>query len=190
MILPVYIGSYAVLTMRNRENITVPVNPCTHRPCGYAFVTISTSDEADHAMMQLSGSQILERPVSVVRARAEETRTLDSGAAAAQEAASATRNDSMEGYRGNGIVEAVEKIEDSNLFDVASDSISPQDLQAAPPVNWNAVNTTKIRTTLGGGVGKARDLDKPSLIGEGQKENGAHSRRVRGEFFFLVGTVS
>ena len=33
-------------------------------------------------------------------------------------------------------------------------------IKAAPPVNWNAVNTnrTKIRTTLGGNVGKVKDL--------------------------------
>lgn len=48
-----------------------------------------------------------------------------------------------------------------------SEVIPPQSVQAAPPVNWNAVNT-KIRTTLGGSAGKFKTVvDEPSL------ENGA-----------------
>ena len=71
-------------------------------------------------------------------------------------------------------------------------------IKAAPPVNWNAVNTisTKIRTTLGGNVGKPKDLaNGPNLVnGKGdaevvsanmqpvpKEESGSHERQSTSE---------
>jgi len=54
------------------ESTSIPVNPRTNRPVGYAFVDLKSSDEADKAITNLSGKDILERKVSVQLARKPE----------------------------------------------------------------------------------------------------------------------
>lgn len=54
------------------ESTSIPKNPRTDRPVGYAFVDLSTSGEADRAIAELSGKEILERKVSVQLARKPE----------------------------------------------------------------------------------------------------------------------
>lgn len=51
------------------ESTSIPVNPRTNRPVGYAFVDLTTAPEADHAISELSGKEILDRKVSVQLAR-------------------------------------------------------------------------------------------------------------------------
>lgn len=187
MILPMPSKKPAILTMSNRENVDIPVNPRTRRPVGYAFVTVSNSDEADRAMSQLSGNEILDRKVSIQRARADEMKAPDPGTTAAQEGASTTRDERMEGYHGIRSVEAEKEIEEDNILRETSQIGSPQDVQAAPPMNWNAVNTTKIRTTLGGNVGKIKDLvDDPSLANGGREKAGGLSNRDLGKLILLL----
>ena len=48
------------------------MNPRTNRPVGYAFVDLATAHEAQDAIQQLSGKEILERKVSVQTARKPE----------------------------------------------------------------------------------------------------------------------
>jgi RNA recognition motif-containing protein len=48
------------------------VNPRTNRPVGYAFVDLETAAEAEKAISDLSGKEILERKVSVQLARKPE----------------------------------------------------------------------------------------------------------------------
>lgn len=55
--------------MSRSEALTIPANPRTDRPCGYAFVTVSTPVEAERAVSQLSGKKILDRKVAVQVAR-------------------------------------------------------------------------------------------------------------------------
>jgi len=55
-----------------RETTSIPVNPRTNRPVGYAFVDLKTSDDAEKAITELSGKEILERKVSVQLARKPE----------------------------------------------------------------------------------------------------------------------
>ena len=62
-----------VLTCYIRESTSIPTNPRTTRAVGYAFVDLSTSTEADRAIAELSGKEILERKVSVQLARKPET---------------------------------------------------------------------------------------------------------------------
>lgn len=52
--------------------MSIPKNPRTDRPVGYAFVDLSTPTEADRAIEELSGKEILERKVSVQLARKPE----------------------------------------------------------------------------------------------------------------------
>src|SRR3569833_1266465 len=54
------------------ESVSIPKNPRTDRPVGYAFVDLSTPSEAERAITDLSGKEILERKVSVQLARKPE----------------------------------------------------------------------------------------------------------------------
>ena len=57
---------------RDSESTSIPLNPRTTRPVGYAFVDVSTADEAQKAINELSGKDVLERRVSVQLARKSE----------------------------------------------------------------------------------------------------------------------
>lgn len=54
------------------ETTSIPTNPRTTRPVGYAFVDVSTASEAERAIQDLNGKTILERKVSVQLARKPE----------------------------------------------------------------------------------------------------------------------
>jgi len=51
------------------ESTSIPVNPRTSRPVGYAFVDLKKAEDAQRAIEELSGKDILERKVSVQLAR-------------------------------------------------------------------------------------------------------------------------
>lgn len=51
------------------ETTSIPVNPRTTKPVGYAFVDLATSSEAERAVNELNDKTILERKVSVQLAR-------------------------------------------------------------------------------------------------------------------------
>lgn len=77
-----YIGNLAYATTEGElkeffksylvESVSIPKNPRTDRPVGYAFVDLSTPTEAERAIEELSGKDILERKVSVQLARKPE----------------------------------------------------------------------------------------------------------------------
>jgi len=77
-----YIGNLAYATTEGElkeffsaykvESTSIPVNPRTNRPVGYAFVDLETAAEAEKAISELSGKEILERKVSVQLARKPE----------------------------------------------------------------------------------------------------------------------
>lgn len=77
-----YIGNLAYATTEGElkdffksylvESVSIPKNPRTDRPVGYAFVDLSTPTEAERAIEELSGKEILERKVSVQLARKSE----------------------------------------------------------------------------------------------------------------------
>ena len=54
------------------ETTSIPTNPRTTRPVGYAFVDVSTPSEAERAIAELNGKSILDRKVSVQLARKPE----------------------------------------------------------------------------------------------------------------------
>jgi hypothetical protein len=58
--------------MCNSETTSIPTNPRTTRPVGYAFVDVSTPSEAERAIQELNGKTILDRKVSVQLARKPE----------------------------------------------------------------------------------------------------------------------
>lgn len=62
------------------ESTSIPKNPRTDRPVGYAFVDLSTPTEAERAISELSGKEILDRKVSVQLARKPETNEKTEGA--------------------------------------------------------------------------------------------------------------
>ena len=61
-----------MLTYSDSETTSIPTNPRTTRPVGYAFVDVSTPSEAERAISDLNGSTILDRKVSVQLARKPE----------------------------------------------------------------------------------------------------------------------
>jgi RNA recognition motif-containing protein len=62
----------AVNKTSHSESTSIPKNPRTDRPVGYAFVDLSTPSEAERAIAELSGKEILDRKVSVQLARKPE----------------------------------------------------------------------------------------------------------------------
>lgn len=64
------------------------MNPRTNRPVGYAFVDLATAHEAQDAIQQLSGKEILERKVSVQVARKPEPAEAKEGAVSGGEGGS------------------------------------------------------------------------------------------------------
>lgn len=54
------------------ETTSIPTNPRTTRPVGYAFVDVSAPSEAERAIQELNGKTILDRKVSVQLARKPE----------------------------------------------------------------------------------------------------------------------
>jgi RNA recognition motif-containing protein len=71
------VDDFAILTAAdvfasNSESTSIPKNPRTDRPVGYAFVDLSTPSEAERAIAELSGKEILDRKVSVQLARKPE----------------------------------------------------------------------------------------------------------------------
>lgn len=74
------------------ETTSIPTNPRTTRPVGYAFVDVSTPSEAERAINDLNGKTILDRKVSVQLARKPEP--------AAPAASAAVNNENAEGEEG------------------------------------------------------------------------------------------
>ena len=64
------------------ESTTIPTNPRTSRPVGYAFVALSTPSEAERAIAELNGKPILERKVSIQLARTPEAHAEGAGSGA------------------------------------------------------------------------------------------------------------
>lgn len=78
------------------------MNPRTNRPVGYAFVDLATAHEAQDAIQQLSGKEILERKVSVQVARKPETAETKEGAVSGGEGASGGEGRKRGSTRGRG----------------------------------------------------------------------------------------
>jgi RNA recognition motif-containing protein len=85
----------------NSESTTIPTNPRTSRPVGYAFVALSTPTEADRAIAELNGKAILERKVSIQLARTPEAHAEGSGSGAEGASGTERRRTSTRG-RGRG----------------------------------------------------------------------------------------
>lgn len=79
------------------ESVSIPKNPRTDRPVGYAFVDLSTPSEAERAIAELSGKEILERKVSVQLARKPESNEKAEGANAEGGAEGTRRRQSTRG---------------------------------------------------------------------------------------------
>ncbi|KAJ4298185.1 hypothetical protein N0V90_006084 [Kalmusia sp. IMI 367209] len=105
-----YIGNLAYATTEGElkdffkdylvESVTIPTNPRTSRPVGYAFVALSTPTEADRAIAELNGKAILERKVSIQLARTPEAHAEGSGSGA--EGASGGEHRRRASTRGRG----------------------------------------------------------------------------------------
>ncbi|KAI1852499.1 hypothetical protein JX265_011135 [Neoarthrinium moseri] len=107
-----YIGNLAYATTEGElkeffngylvESVSIPKNPRTDRPVGYAFVDLSTPTEAERAIAELSGKEILERKVSVQLARTPTATGEKVEGAANGEGAEGTRRKASGRGRGRG----------------------------------------------------------------------------------------
>ncbi|KAF7586554.1 hypothetical protein BBP40_008676 [Aspergillus hancockii] len=108
-----YIGNLAYATTEGElkefftnykiESVSIPVNPRTNRPVGYAFVDLATAHEATSAIGELSGKEILQRKVSVQLARKPEPAEAKAeGAASGGEGASGNEGRRRNNGRGRG----------------------------------------------------------------------------------------
>ncbi|KAH8430513.1 RNA recognition motif domain-containing protein [Aspergillus melleus] len=108
-----YIGNLAYATTEGElkeffksykiESVSIPVNPRTNRPVGYAFVDLATAHEASAAIEELSGKEILARKVSVQLARKPEPAEAKAdGAASGGEGASGNEGRKRAGGRTRG----------------------------------------------------------------------------------------
>ncbi|EKD16769.1 uncharacterized protein L3040_006270 [Drepanopeziza brunnea f. sp. 'multigermtubi'] len=108
-----YIGNLAYATTEGElqaffsgyliESTSIPKNPRTERPVGYAFVDLSTPSEAERAIAELSGKEILERKVSVQLARKPESNAEKAeGAASGGEGVSGGESRRRQSGRGRG----------------------------------------------------------------------------------------
>ncbi|KAF2015451.1 RNA-binding domain-containing protein [Aaosphaeria arxii CBS 175.79] len=105
-----YIGNLAYATTEGElkdffkdylvESTTIPTNPRTSRPVGYAFVALSTPTEAERAIAELNGKAILDRKVSIQLARTPEAHAEGSGSGA--EGTSGTEHRRRASTRGRG----------------------------------------------------------------------------------------
>jgi RNA recognition motif-containing protein len=87
------------------ETTSIPTNPRTTRPVGYAFVDVSTPSEAERAINELNGKTILDRKVSVQLARKPEPATATTTEAPAEGAEGQQqrrRNSQRQRGRGRG----------------------------------------------------------------------------------------
>ncbi|KAF2497531.1 RNA-binding domain-containing protein [Lophium mytilinum] len=105
-----YIGNLAYATTEGElkeffkdylvESTSIPTNPRTTRPVGYAFVDLSTSNEAERAIQELNGKAILDRKVSIQLARKPEAH--EGAGSGAEGANGETRRRSSTRGRGRG----------------------------------------------------------------------------------------
>ena len=84
------------------ETTSIPTNPRTTRPVGYAFVDVSTPSEAERAINELNSKTILDRKVSVQLARKPEPAGTTEAAAEGGEGQNRRRNSKSKSGRGRG----------------------------------------------------------------------------------------
>ncbi|KAI0402078.1 hypothetical protein F4802DRAFT_577820 [Xylaria palmicola] len=107
-----YIGNLAYATTEGElkeffkgylvESVSIPKNPRTDRPVGYAFVDLSTPSEAERAIGELSGKEIIERKVSVQLARTPQPSGDKTDGASGGEGAEGSRRRASGRGRGRG----------------------------------------------------------------------------------------
>ncbi|RDI80863.1 hypothetical protein Vi05172_g9185 [Venturia inaequalis] len=105
-----YIGNLAYATTEGElkdffkdylvETVSIPTNPRTTRPVGYAFVDLSTPSEAERAIASLNSQNILDRKVSIQLARKPEASA--EGAASGGEGGSGNETRRRASGRGRG----------------------------------------------------------------------------------------
>ncbi|KAI0387794.1 RNA-binding domain-containing protein [Hypomontagnella monticulosa] len=171
-----YIGNLAYATTEGElkeffkgylvESVSIPKNPRTDRPVGYAFVDLSTPTEAERAIAELSGKEILERKVSVQLARTPQPAGEKAEGATNGEGAEGSRRRASGRGRGRGRGRAGRAGRGGRADDAPTDAA---DNNAAVPDNSEVLPLTDI-------TNKA-DTDKSDKTA---KKGPARERRERG----------
>lgn len=144
------------------EEVTIPVNPRTDRPVGYAVVNVTTSKAVKDAIKYLSGKTILERQVSAQLACAPEG-TPEAGSALDDEKPARKRNRGRGRGRGKGkaqspaYVAVRAELQNTTIGGTPGDQTLPQikikreeDTKSVPPQMTRRASQTKYHKMTGG----------------------------------------
>lgn len=181
-----YIGNLAYATTEGElkdffkgylvESVSIPKNPRTDRPVGYAFVDLSTPSEAERAIAELSGKEVLERKVSVQLARKPEAAEKSEGANGENAGEGTRRRQSTRGRgrgrgrggrtRGSRTGDGDEKKEDEGISEAAT---------AAPTA---AATTTEVQPLKD--ITNEKPTDKDNKANKAAQPRALRERRERG----------
>ncbi|KAF3902707.1 hypothetical protein AA313_de0201596 [Arthrobotrys entomopaga] len=180
-----YIGNLAYTTTEDQlkdffkgytiESVSIPVNPRTSRAVGYAFVDVAKKEEADKAITDLSGKEILERKVSVQVARKPGAAPATNGESSANENGRERRQaprrgrGGMRGGRGPG----GRFRRRSDPPRAATKDESAAATTEAAPADAPAATTTEAKTE--GASGEETDKTRAPRRKRGPPENGVAS---------------
>lgn len=162
--------------MFDRETVSLAVCSQPDPLAGYGIVALTTSEEVDRAIKELSGSKLLGTNISIRSAQESEkfparlppSKTRDPNASLDTENEKFKMKKGMTKYW-NERDEQEEKdkmLQDYEMLQEIHNVLQSPIPKIAPNMNWNAVNSIKIRTSLGSGSGKdtSKDtgrIDKP-----------------------------
>ncbi|KIV99400.1 uncharacterized protein PV09_08943 [Verruconis gallopava] len=174
-----YIGNLAYATTEGElkdffkeylvEGVSIPVNPRTTRPVGYAFVDLSTPSEAERAINELNGKNILDRKVSIQLARKPEA-TPEGGAKSGDESAGKTTRRRLSGRgrgrgRGGRAARGGRKTDDANGTEAAAEATNGTatnvPAQTEPIVDSTNKTKTKTKAKKGEEAATPADASKP-----------------------------
>ncbi|KAM0321694.1 hypothetical protein ACHAQA_009933 [Verticillium albo-atrum] len=172
-----YIGNLAYATTEGElkeffkgylvESVSIPKNPRTDRPVGYAFVDLSTPTEAERAISELSGKEILERKVSVQLARKPEPAGEKAEAANGEAAGEGNRRRPSGRGRGRG--------RGGRGARSGRDGNQEEGAEAAAPVEAAAATTTEAQP-----LGDVTNKDLTADSAKNKESRPPRERRERG----------
>jgi len=121
------------------ESVSIPRNPRTDRPVGYAFVDVSTPSEAERAIAELSGKVINERKVSVQPARKLEAEAKKERTGADTTQRSSGRSRGRGKARGTRSGQPKNAEDDNNESKAANAAAAPATAAVAPVTDGQAL---------------------------------------------------
>ncbi|KAF8543223.1 hypothetical protein BDD12DRAFT_726771 [Trichophaea hybrida] len=158
------------------ESTSIPTNPRTGRAVGYAFVDLTTKEEADRAIAELSGKEVQERKVSVQLARKPGS-TGNGVKKEVEEAPAQEGEQTQQSKRGRGGFRGRARGRGGRggaKRGARSDNSSGDDEKAIPPSSQvlPLVESTNVKTEATGSTGAGEDDGSAASGFKGKKKRG------------------